>query len=62
VNHEAQIKSCAFYYSKFRLALSEKNFDEAEKYFQIFQFFRRRMRLDQTLSEICAGMEKENSK
>ncbi len=62
VNPEGQIKTVAYYYSKFRIALSEKQFDEAKKYFQIFQFFKRRMRLDQFLNEICDVMEKENSK
>lgn len=62
MKEEIQIKSLAFYYSKFRVALSDKQFEEAENYFKIFQFFKRRMKLDEMLSEICDVMEKENSK
>lgn len=50
---DPQFLTSAFWYSKFKLALSAKEFPLAEEYFKRYQYWKRRADLNVTLSEIC---------
>lgn len=60
MTNDPQTLTAAYWYSKFRLALSEKDFTEAEAYFQKFQYWKRRMKVNDMLTEICERVAEGN--
>jgi hypothetical protein len=50
--------TASFWYSQFRISLGQKRFEEAEQFYLIFQFWKRRVKLDAMLTEICEAKEK----
>lgn len=58
----AVLQTAAFWYSKFQIALSEKDFPLAEEFFYRFHYWKRRADLNDYLTELCEEKEFNNGR
>lgn len=58
---EPAFLTSTFWYSKFRLALSDKQFVLAEEYFHRYQYWKRRAHLNRFLTELCESVSVEKN-